>query len=122
MVQKVGIIGAGQMGNGIAHVFALAGYDVVMSDISQENLDQAMETIRTNIARQTAKGRVSEEDAAAALARIKPVIGLDGFSEVDLAIEAATENEEIKKKIFQDLCPKLKPDEFLGDTTTVHEI
>ena len=118
MVQKVGIIGAGQMGNGIAHVFCLAGFDVLMSDISQDNLDKAMDTIAKNISRQVSKGKVSQESADAAIARITPVVGTDGIGDCDLVIEAATENEEIKKQIFQDVCPKLKPEALLATNTS----
>ncbi|WP_321395035.1 3-hydroxybutyryl-CoA dehydrogenase [Emcibacter sp.] len=118
MVQTVGIIGAGQMGNGIAHVFCLAGYDVLMSDISQENLDKAMEVIEGNIGRQVAKGKIAEADATAAIARITPVVGTDKFGGCDLVIEAATENEDVKKQIFQEVCPKLKPEALLATNTS----
>jgi len=118
MVQKVGIIGSGQMGNGIAHVFALAGFDVMMSDLSQEILDNAVSTIDKNLHRQVAKGNITEEESQAALNRIQPVVGLETFGDRDLVIEAATENEEIKKQIFADLCPRLKPEALVGSNTS----
>jgi len=118
MVQHVGIIGAGQMGNGIAHVFAVAGYDVLLSDVNEEALQKALSRIETNLHRQTAKGFVSEAEAKAALTRIKTTHDLTDFSEVDLAIEAATENEKVKIAIFQDLCPILKADAILATNTS----
>ncbi|HEC01620.1 MAG TPA: 3-hydroxybutyryl-CoA dehydrogenase [Sphingomonadales bacterium] len=118
MVQHVGIIGAGQMGNGIAHVFAVAGYDVLLSDISEEALQKAVAKIEKNLHRQVSKGYLSEEVAKAAVDRITTSISLDGFSEVDLAIEAATENEQVKIAIFQDICPLLKADAILATNTS----
>ncbi len=118
MVQHVGIIGAGQMGNGIAHVFAVAGYDVLLSDINKEALEKAVAKVERNLQRQVTKGRLSDEDAKAAVARIKTTTTLDGFAEVDLAIEAATENEQVKIAIFQDLCPILKADAILATNTS----
>jgi len=118
MVQHVGIIGAGQMGNGIAHVFAVAGYDVLLSDVNEEALQKALSKIEINLHRQTAKGFVSEADAKAALTRIKTTHDLTGVSEVDLAIEAATENEKVKIAIFQELCPILKADAILATNTS----
>jgi len=118
MVQNVGIIGAGQMGNGIAHVFALAGYNVLLSDIDQDNLDKAMANIDRNIHRQVSRDIINEEQAQAAMSRIKTAVGTDGFGDVDLAIEAATEKEDIKVAIFQEVCPKLKPDAILATNTS----
>jgi len=92
-IRKVGVIGAGQMGNGIAHVFALTGYDVVLSDLEQSALDAAIETIRGNLGRQIRKDMISEEEAEAAIARIACSTTLDPFGEVDLVVEAAAEVE-----------------------------
>ncbi|MCK5425371.1 MAG: 3-hydroxybutyryl-CoA dehydrogenase [Emcibacter sp.] len=118
MVQHVGIIGAGQMGNGIAHVFAVAGYDVLLSDINAEALEKALVKVKINLQRQVSKGIISEDESKAAMARVKTDTSLDGFSEVDLAIEAATENEQVKIAIFQDLCPILKADAILATNTS----
>ncbi len=118
MVQHVGIIGAGQMGNGIAHVFAVSGYDVLLSDISEEALKKALTKVEINLQRQTAKGLVTDEEAVAALARVRTTTGLEGFAEMDLVIEAATENEQVKIAIFQDLCPILKPEAILATNTS----
>ncbi len=106
------------MGNGIAHVFAVAGYDVLLSDISEEALQKAVAKIEKNLHRQVSKGYLSEEVAKAAVDRITTSISLDGFSEVDLAIEAATENEQVKIAIFQDVCPLLKADAILATNTS----
>ena len=106
------------MGNGIAHVFAVAGYDVLLSDISEEALQKAVAKIEKNLHRQVSKGYLSEEVAKAAVDRITTSISLDGFSEVDLAIEAATENEQVKIAIFQDICPLLKADAILATNTS----
>ncbi len=118
MVQHVGIIGAGQMGNGIAHVFAVSGYDVLLSDISEEALKKALKKVEINLQRQTAKGLITDEEAVAALARVRTTTGLEGFAEMDLVIEAATENEQVKIAIFQDLCPILKPEAILATNTS----
>ncbi|MBL4800313.1 MAG: 3-hydroxybutyryl-CoA dehydrogenase [Emcibacter sp.] len=118
MVQHVGIIGAGQMGNGIAHVFAMAGYDVLLSDINEDALKAALTKVEQNLHRQVVKGTITEEEAKAALGRVKTDTSLQGFSEVDLAIEAATENEQVKIAIFKDLCPILKPDAILATNTS----
>lgn len=118
MVQHVGIIGAGQMGNGIAHVFAVAGYDVLLSDINAEALVKALKKVEANLHRQVVKGLITDDEAKAALARVKTDTSLDGFAEVDLAIEAATENEQVKIAIFQQLCPILKTDAILATNTS----
>jgi len=118
MVQHVGIIGAGQMGNGIAHVFAVAGYDVLLSDVNTDALHEALTKIEINLHRQITRGFISDDDARAALARIKTTDRLAAFSAVDLAIEAATENEKVKIAIFQDLCPILKADAILATNTS----
>jgi 3-hydroxybutyryl-CoA dehydrogenase len=117
-IKKVGVIGAGQMGNGIAHVIALAGYDVVLNDIDPERIDRALATINGNLARQVASGKISEKDKDAALKRIGRAEKLDDLSDADLVIEAATENQELKLKIFTDLCPNLKADAILATNTS----
>ncbi len=118
MVQHVGIIGAGQMGNGIAHVFAVSGYDVLLSDLSEDALKTALTKVENNLQRQIAKGLITDKEATAALARVKTTTGLEGFSEMDLVIEAATENEQVKIAIFQELCPILKPEAILATNTS----
>ncbi len=117
-INTVGIVGAGQMGNGIAHVFALAGFDVVMSDISQEALDKAMALIDRNIERQVSRGKVSAADKAAALGRIRTTLKLSDVAQTDLVIEAATERETVKQAIFEDLLPNLKPHTILTSNTS----
>jgi len=112
-IRSIGVIGAGQMGNGIAHVCALAGYDVVLNDLSQERLDLAIETIDGNLARQAARNRISEEDRAGAVSRIRPTVELSAVGKTDLVIEAATEDESVKKQIFQALT------EHLGENTLI---
>ncbi|NBE09329.1 3-hydroxybutyryl-CoA dehydrogenase [Paragemmobacter ruber] len=117
-IRSVGIVGAGQMGNGIAHVFALAGYDVLLNDIAQESLDRALATIDRNIERQVARGKVSAEDKAAAMARIRTTLRLADLGPTDLIIEAATERETVKQAIFEDLLPHLKPHTILTSNTS----
>ncbi|HEX6958397.1 MAG TPA: 3-hydroxybutyryl-CoA dehydrogenase [Ferrovibrio sp.] len=118
MIKTIGVIGAGQMGNGIAHVCALAGYEVLLQDINAEQLGKAIETITTNLHRQVARGKISEADSAAALARIRTTTDVKDFAQTDFVVEAATENEGVKKKIFADLCPVLKPDALLATNTS----
>ncbi len=115
---KIGVIGAGQMGNGIAHVFALAGYNVMLNDISQEQLDKGLKTIERNMSRQKARGHITEEDMKTALARIHPTLQLQDLADVDFAIEAATENEQIKTEIFTALCPLLRPEAMIATNTS----
>jgi len=117
-IEKVGVIGAGQMGNGIAHVCALAGCDVVMEDINAEQLNKAKDTIKNNLARQVKGGKITQEDADAALARIKTATDLNGMKDRDLVIEAATEDEQIKRRIFQELCPRLGPKTMIASNTS----
>ena len=99
-IRKIGIIGAGQMGGGIAHVVALSGYDVAMHDIAKERVDAAIATIDKNLARQVASGKISEDERKKALARITYAETLQGLGDADLVIEAATEDETVKRKIF----------------------
>ncbi len=118
MFEKVGIIGAGQMGSGIAHVCAVNGIDVVMSDISLDRAEAGLEIIKGNIERQIAKGRVSPEEMEAALSRITVADTLKAHSSRDVVIEAATEDEHIKTSIFKELCPHLKKGAFLASNTS----
>ena len=117
-IKTVGIVGAGQMGNGIAHVFALADFDVVLNDISQDSLDAAMELIGRNLDRQISRGAITEDDKAATLARIKTTLDLKDVAGTDLVIEAATERESVKQAIFEDLLPHLKPNTILTSNTS----
>ena len=117
-IQTVGIVGAGQMGNGIAHVFAVAGYDVLMTDISQESLDKATALIARNLDRQVTKGKITAADRDAALARIRTTLKLSDLGQTDLVIEAATERETVKQAIFEDLLPHLKPTTILTSNTS----
>jgi len=117
-IQSVGVVGAGQMGNGIAHVFALAGFDVVLTDVSPEALDRAVALIGKNLERQVARGKVTEADRKAALGRIRTTLVLADLGACDLVIEAATEREAVKQKIFADLLPHLKPETILTSNTS----
>ena len=117
-INTVGIVGAGQMGNGIAHVFALAGYEVVMSDISQEALDKAVSLIDKNLERQVSREKISAAEKAAALGRITTTLKLSDVAQTDLVIEAATERETVKQAIFEDLLPHLKPETILTSNTS----
>jgi len=117
-INKLGVIGAGLMGNGIAHVAALSGIPVVLMDVQQPALDRALATMAKNMDRQVSKGSVSSADRDAALARIVTATDNSAFADCDMVIEAATENEEIKKKIFAALCPILKPDALLASNTS----
>lgn len=118
VINKLGVIGAGLMGNGIAHVASLSGISVVLMDVQQQALDRALVTMAKNMDRQVSKGSVSSADRDAALARIVTATDNSAFADCDMVIEAATENEEIKKKIFAALCPVLKPDAFLASNTS----
>jgi 3-hydroxybutyryl-CoA dehydrogenase len=117
-IRKVGIIGAGQMGNGIAHVCALAGIPVVINDIAQSRLKEALATINGNMARQVARQRITEEQKQAGLKLISTAESYDGLSDCDLVIEAATEKEDVKRKIFGALCPSLKPEALVASNTS----
>ena len=117
-IRKVGIIGAGQMGNGIAHVCSLAGMPVVINDIAAPRLKEALATINGNMARQVSRQRISEDQKQAALKLISTVESYDGLSDCDLVIEAATEKEDVKRKIFTDLCPSLKPEALVASNTS----
>ncbi len=117
-ISNIGVIGAGQMGNGIAHVMALAGYNVLMNDISQQSLDNAITAITANMSRQAARGKISDADLAAALGRIETTLSLPDLGATDLVIEAATERETVKQAIFEDLQPHLLPHTILTSNTS----
>jgi len=116
-IKTIGIVGAGQMGNGIAHVCALAGYDILLNDLSQDALDHGIATIEKNMLRQVARDLISVDEMKTAQARIQTVTDVAAFDGIDLAIEAATENREIKEKIFAGLC-KVVPSHTVLATNT----
>ena len=117
-IERVGIVGAGQMGNGIAHVFALAGYEVLLNDINADALEAAVSLIDRNLERQVSKGQIEAAAKADAMARIGTTQRLIDLGQTDLVIEAATERETIKQAIFEDLVPYLKPDTILTSNTS----
>jgi 3-hydroxybutyryl-CoA dehydrogenase len=117
-IRTVGVIGAGQMGSGIAHVCALSGYEVKIADLKEDVLKKSVASIDANLGRQVARGRVSEEDKNAALKRITTTTDYKDFGATDLVIEAATEREEIKRDIFKKLVPNLKADAILATNTS----
>src|SRR5438270_9894105 len=118
MIKKVGVIGSGQMGNGIAHVAALAGFEVVLNDVSTDRLKSAMATINGNLSRQVVKQIITEDARKKALDRIVPAETIDGLSDCDLVIETAVEKEETKRKIFHDVCAVLKPEAIIASNTS----
>jgi 3-hydroxybutyryl-CoA dehydrogenase len=117
-IKTVGVIGAGQMGNGIAHVCSLAGFDVRLNDLTEERVNAGLATINGNMARQVHKEAITDADRQAALDRITPALSYDDLATCDIVIEAATENEEVKRKIFTALCPSLKPDAMIATNTS----
>jgi len=117
-IKKIGVIGAGQMGRGIAHVAALAGYDVQLMDANADALGVALDNIRSYMARQVEKGKITQADVDTALPRIETGTDIGAFSDADLVIEAATENEDVKKAILKDLCPVLKPEAIIASNTS----
>ncbi len=117
-IRKVGIVGAGQMGTGIAHVCSLAGISVVLHDIAPPRLKDALATINGNMSRQVSRQRITEDEKLAALKLITTVESYDGLSDCDLVIEAATEKEDVKRKIFIELCPSLKPAALVASNTS----
>ncbi len=117
-IRKVGIIGAGQMGNGIAHVVAIAGYDVAINDLKREAYDAAIATIEKNLTRQVSKGLVKDDVMRAAMKRIVFAPDFKSLGDADLVIEAATEDESIKRKIFNELCPQLKKGALIASNTS----
>ncbi len=118
MLNKIGVIGAGQMGSGIAHVCALSERDVVLMDIDQGALDKALGKISGNMDRQIKRTLIEAEDKGAALARISTVTDMSGLSDCDMVIEAATEDEAVKMKIFEGLCPHLKDSAIIASNTS----
>jgi 3-hydroxybutyryl-CoA dehydrogenase len=117
-IRKVGVIGAGQMGNGIAHVCALAGYDVLLNDTTRERIETALATINGNLARQVKSGKITEDQRAKALNRIEPAERFDALEDCDLVIESAIEDEQVKRKIFAELSKVVKPEGLLGTNTS----
>ncbi|QJP15938.1 3-hydroxybutyryl-CoA dehydrogenase [Starkeya sp. ORNL1] len=117
-IKSIGIIGAGQMGNGIAHVCALAGYEVILNDLAADRIKSGLATINGNMVRQVSKGMYSEEERQAALARIQGSDKTASLADADLVIEAAVEKEEIKRRIFTEVCPHLKPEAILATNTS----
>ncbi|KIL96855.1 3-hydroxybutyryl-CoA dehydrogenase [Paramagnetospirillum magnetotacticum MS-1] len=117
-IKKIGVIGAGQMGNGIAHVCAASGFDVVLLDVTEEALKKGMGTITKNLDRAVSKGKLTEAEKSATLSRIKTTTAYADFSDSDLVIEAATEDEKIKRAIFAQLCPVLKPEAHIASNTS----
>ena len=117
-IETVGIVGSGQMGSGIAHVFALAGYQVLLNDIDEDSLKKGLGTIERNLERQASRGKITEEERSAALSRIRTTLTLADLGPTDLVIEAATERENVKQAIFDALLPHLKPETILTSNTS----
>lgn len=117
-IKRVGVVGAGQMGNGIAHVFALAGYEVLLNDINADALEAAIQRIDKNLTRQVSKGAIEEAAKVEAMARIGTTQSLPDLGKTDLVIEAATEREKVKEAIFDELLPHLMPDTILTSNTS----
>ena len=118
MVKQIGVIGAGQMGNGIAHVCSLAGYDVVMTDVDMDRAQAGRAAIEKNLARQITRGLITQGEQDAALKRIALGDTLKSLADADLVIESAIENEAVKKEIFRELCPLLKPEALIASNTS----
>jgi 3-hydroxybutyryl-CoA dehydrogenase len=117
-IKTIGVVGAGQMGNGIAHVCALAGFHVLLNDVNADRVTEGLATINGNLTRQVSRQRISEEQRDAAIKRISGAKSLDELGDCDLVIEAATEKEDVKRKIFSELCPSLKPEAIVGTNTS----
>ena len=118
MIKNIGIIGAGQMGCGIAHVSALAGYKVHIYDVAKERVEPALATINGNLARQVTNGKMTDEERTQALSRITASADVNDLANADLVIEAATEDETVKRKIYAQVCPVLKPEAILATNTS----
>lgn len=118
MIEKIGIIGAGQMGNGIAHVAAVAGCSVVLLDLDQQQIDAGLETITQNLARQVRRNLLSESDRSAAFDRISTTLDYANFGECDFVIETAAEDEAVKRKIFKALIPHLSETAVIASNTS----
>src|SRR5690242_20491678 len=117
-IQSIGVIGAGQMGSGIAHVCALAGYSVLLNDVSADRIKAGMATINGNMAKQVSKKAISEDDRQKALTRIKAAEKYDAMGGCDIVIETATEKEDVKRRIYAELCPSLSPKAILATNTS----
>ena len=117
-IKNVGVIGAGQMGNGIAHVCALGGFNVLLYDVAPDRIKAGIATINGNMARQVGKKLISEDDRKNALARIQPADSLDALGNCDLVIETATEQEQVKRQIFSQICAVLKPQAIVATNTS----
>jgi 3-hydroxybutyryl-CoA dehydrogenase len=117
-LNTIAVVGAGQMGSGIAHVCAIAGYRVLLNDVSSDRIKSGLATINGNMARQAASGKLSEAERRAALGRISPTPDFEGLADADLVVEAATENEAVKRELFAKVCPTLKPDAILATNTS----
>jgi len=117
-IKTVGVIGAGQMGNGIAHVCSLAGIEVRLNDLSEDRIKAGLATINGNMTRQVSKDMISDAERQQALDRIRPAVTYDDLGGCDIVIEAATESEEVKRRIFQALCPSLRPDAMIATNTS----
>ena len=117
-LRRIGVVGAGQMGSGIAHVCALAGLDVAMTDVNDAALERGRGVIERNLSRQVARGTVREEDKAAAMARISTGLDYALFGDCDMVIEAATEKEAVKREIFKNLTPALRSDALIATNTS----
>jgi 3-hydroxybutyryl-CoA dehydrogenase len=117
-IKRVGVVGAGTMGNGIAHVFARSGYDVTLFDVEQRFLDRALDAIAKNLGRETAKGKITAEQEAGALKRITPALDRARLAETDFIVEAATEKFEIKSEIFSDLDRIARPEVIVASNTS----
>ena len=117
-VTVIGVIGAGQMGSGIAHVFALGGFEVFINDVKADQITRALATIDGNMTRQVARGKISEDEKNKALQRLHRAESFDKFRDVDIAIEAAAEDERVKRELFLALCPKLKSGAIITTNTS----
>lgn len=121
-IAKVGVVGAGQMGAGIAHVCALAGFDVILTDLADAPLEVGLAAIGANMARQATSGRISDDERAAALAHIKTSTDPRALSEADLVVETVTEDEPLKREVYAALCPLLKPDAIIATNSSTLSI
>ncbi len=117
-IKKIGVVGAGQMGNGIAHVCALAGFDVYLMDVDPDHIQRARETIGNNLRRQVGRNKITDGEREAALAKIVIGTEMDGFKDCDLVIEAVSEDEGVKKQVYAVLCPLLKDDALIATNTS----
>jgi 3-hydroxybutyryl-CoA dehydrogenase len=118
ILNRIGVVGAGQMGRGITHVCALAGLDVVLADVNPDVLARSLEIIEVNLGRQVARGRIREDEKEAALAHITTITDFAGFGDCDMVIEAATEKEDVKREVFKQLVPRLKSAALIATNTS----